>query len=182
MTDARHGHWTVFMTEATADVALWLAVACLFLAGTRAVRRASPLWWCAATIAVVLGIVYNLTPVAGMNASWSWWLEFFRDTGPGWAVALGCLGYLAVMRRRFDPAGSAALTLSAAALVTVVAQIDKLVVSSYETWGLPSQATTLFVVFVGLAGLLLALVVAMAAIGIRRYWSLDARRGIAELG
>ncbi|HEY4021919.1 MAG TPA: hypothetical protein VGM75_24760 [Pseudonocardiaceae bacterium] len=175
VTDARSGRWTVFSTEVTAEVTLWLAVACLFLAATRAVGRASRLWWWAGAGAVLLGIGYELMPTTGPTVGL--WLQFFQYTLIGWAVALGCVGYLTVVRRRFDAAGSGALALSAAALVTVVAQSDELVVGSEGgAYGFAAQATTRYVVFAGLTGLLLVLVVLLATIGIRRYWSLPHRR------
>ena len=180
VTDVRFGHWSVFATDATTDVALWLAVACLFLPVTRGLRRASPLWWAAAGGAALLGTVFALleaTPMASMDADL--WLRFFRDTVPGWVVALGCVGYLIAIGKRLDRAGSGALTLSAAALVTVLAQIAELLLRTYE---LANLAIGRFVVFTALTGMLLVFAVALGTIGVRRYWSLSPRHDIAELG
>lgn len=174
MVAGRAGYWDMATTDAINDITLWLAVLCLFFAVTRAVRRASPLWWWAAGVAAVLGVGYgwlDATPMSGTTAD-LWW-QFARDSGPGWVVALGCVGYLVVIRKHFDRAGSGALTLSAVALVTVVTQSTRLLFGAYE---MANVAPTRFVLFAGLTGLLLVFVVVLATIGIRRFWSLPQRR------
>jgi hypothetical protein len=177
MVAGRGGYWDMAAGDATGDLTLWLAVLCLFFAATRAVRRPSPLWWWAAGVAVVFGVGYSwldLTPMADQNGDL--WAQFARESVPSWIVALGCVGYLVAVRRRFDRAGSGALTLSAAALVTVVAQAVQVV---YSLNGYAVLAPTRFTVFAGLLGLLLVFAVVLATIGIRRYWSLPQRRPVS---
>ncbi|HEX4225497.1 MAG TPA: hypothetical protein VHZ97_24240 [Pseudonocardiaceae bacterium] len=174
MVAGRAGYWDMVTNDVIANITLWLAVLCLFFAVGRVVRRASPLWWWAAGVAVVFGLGdswVDTTPMTGTTAD-LWW-AFAHDTVPGWVVALGCVSYLLAIRKRFDRAGSGALTLSAAALVTMIVQFSQLLLGAY---GLANGAMPRFVVFACLTGLLLVFVVVLATIGIRRYRSLPQRR------
>jgi hypothetical protein len=177
--DMLAGTWIQLTIEATVDVTLWLAVVCLFLPVTRTARRAAPAWWVAGAATVTFGAAYGLWGSQyGANLDAALWWQFLLDTAPGWAVALACLGYLTVVRTRRDRTGALALALGAAALVTVLAQIAELVFSMSDFAGV---AMARFLVFTGLAGALLVLVVVMATIGIRRYFSSATRLAMVEL-
>jgi hypothetical protein len=138
-------------------------------------RRPSPLWWFPLAIGLVVGLACGvLDPSIRYSADGAQWMRFVENTWPGWIVALGCAGYLATVRRRFDPRGSAAFALAAAALVTVLAQLGELL---FALDGYLRLAQGRFWVFACLAAALGAFTVVLATIGMRRYWSLP--RGYA---
>ena len=177
---ALHGGWYGACVESVSDITLWIAVVCLFTRAARIARRPDPLWWCAAAAGVLLGASSGLLEAipASLGPGRELWWMLFTDTGPGWLVALGCAGYLLGVRRRGDPAGSGALTLAVAALLTALAQIAELL---FGLAGPGSVAGGRSAVFAGLTAVLLVSGVVLAVIGVRRYTAIAPVAGSAPL-
>jgi hypothetical protein len=173
---ARGGFWAHLGATAAGYGTLWFGLLGLFLTATVGLaRRPSRLWWLVGIAAVGAGLGSGSLVAGGYGGDsyvWYTWLGFLDNTGPSWAVALVCTGYLLVLRPRFDPRGTGAFALAAAALVTAAVQSGELLLSVFMfnrlIWG-P------FVVFAGLMVALAAFVVVLGAIGINRRTSAPGR-------